>query len=181
MELSALEHLIDKNTPVDNLSASTLRDYRREWRRLKQWLTEKQISHFGETDINRFLQEEIGKTYYVYAELSKAQVNQSAACRALINYINTGTMKRAAFAHGIDFESPDLTADARFYQEFLLSLAPRLKPGSIKRYKQSLSILYSYAVSHQVTLAELSAAWRHSLEQPKQVWITDNNHSLEQL
>ena len=157
MELSALEHLIDKNTPVDNLSASTLRDYRREWRRLKQWLTEKQISHFGETDINRFLQEEIGKTYYVYAELSKAQVNQSAACRALINYINTGTMKRAAFAHGIDFESPDLTADARFYQEFLLSLAPRLKPGSIKRYKQSLSILYSYAVSHQVTLAELSA------------------------
>ena len=157
MEMSDLDRLLDKNTSVDNLCASTLRDYRREWRDLRTWLQERELVHFGESEINSFLQEKIGKTDYVYAELSDAQVKLSNACRTLINYLKTGVLGHTAFVNTIDFESPDLTADARFYQEFLLSLAPRLKSGSIKLYNLSLSILYSYAVSHQITLAELSA------------------------
>ncbi len=157
MEISDLDRLLDKNTSIDNLSVSALRDYRSEWRELKTWLQVRELVKFGEAEISSFLQEKIGKTDYVYAELSRKQIRLSAACRALINYINTGTMKRAVFVHSIDFDATDLTEEAKYYREFLLEQVTRLRSGSVACYRLALSILYNYSVSHHLTLSELSA------------------------
>ena len=85
MEIAELENLIDKNTVIDSLAPSTVCGYRKGWRGLKNWLGDKQICHFGETEVMSYLEEKLGKADYTCVELTDSQKILSSSCETLIN------------------------------------------------------------------------------------------------
>ena len=157
MEISVIDKLIDKNTIIDSLSVSTLVEYQTGWKKFKKWLIENKISNFGENDIFRYIDQLIGKSNYVYPELSSSQKRLIKPINKLVTYITTGELRRNAFIHQFDFDSLDLSEDAKYYREFLQSVSDLLKPSSITPYKQSLSVLLRYCLNHNLFISELNS------------------------